>query len=1121
MSIFRDELTLPGTITEIYPDYSFGHDDSQFGNTDSVLIIGTAFNGPVGNPVPIYNPEHAQYVFGKAYDSATRQEATLVKGVEDAFKRGCRTIYGVRVSGKNVEKNFNLVSGNLKLRVRSLFPSKEAKDCYMAFDNSPGDEKITIYKPASRATLEEKMFGMIESDESVLKIDIRLNADYNISSQGDIAEMIRTVNEHQYNNVLRLSVVGRDGEEMLPTSEEAKGVKVGSMFPGIYFIGRDQTLCPAYTTVRYEVANGSEPFVGFEHNTYRRLVLNTDVTQPYPIYASDYNDMADILREVQISTSKRYDFLETLEMADRAFKKDNIDYEEVDLSSFDIYKNLGSGFAVTARAEKRESGGKEVKPRVIETPLDDPNRVQAITAGIYNRIESHGARYRVLNCAHADQKVDGLMPQAKDFLEAMPRRYRALDGMIDIKPIVDPEDMNEPKKYRFDFVSFDSDQLEKEEIEKIDEDLYKDQVMKVVPSVKSMSGLNDKKFENGTLVLCDGKLYRFTDGKFVMHEGEGLEGDLLLSDGRIFEGKKKDGKVSFEKVSTSGGKFRGKNYVLAEANDVVHVMEVIDGDVKQVNFVGDAESLFSEDEDKLLVFAPSNYLENNRVIVKYSMFDAVTVEELVEMLNEHEVLNAMFKFELSDEGQDEAATTVTEIAALKEVEEDRMQIASAGPFSKQNLSFENGLVNVELPEISDDNYNVDAETGRLYFSNSKKPEKKPENEFNYKPSYDEPEFAYVPFVVELPEDYEVKGLLYSFGDFEKVPGDLKHKDEKKNTAIIEIRVAGIKDRAPEKEGDYSLEDWELIFEEHVVEILAEKDGEETGFVVKSQVEFDTDRELRYNYSKYIPYKTTDNFVRQLAQHCTYTSLKTAPTHGMIGHKPIADRSLDGIANKVEEVMERDFDLYAKNHQGRNMLDRDNMPYHIGRNVSVTLVQYPISVRNGYRLLSNGAAGYAGMVSRLPIDQSSTNQPINISEPQLRFSNHQLGRLTQKGYVTTRQSYGIGLVITDGITMAPPASPFKRLSVTRVISGVEELIREACEPFIGKQNSPANRNALHTAIKARLEQVKGTLIETYTFNMITDPRTLRFSRVEIDYRIIPVYEIREVRNRITVQDIAEQ
>ena len=42
----------------------------------------------------------------------------------------------------------------------------------------------------------------------------------------------------------------------------------------------------------------------------------------------------------------------------------------------------------------------------------------------------------------------------------------------------------------------------------------------------------------------------------------------------------------------------------------------------------------------------------------------------------------------------------------------------------------------------------------------------------------------------------------------------------------------------------------------------------------------------------IPFRTTDNFARQLAQHCTYTELKTTPTHGVIGTKRMASTSLD-------------------------------------------------------------------------------------------------------------------------------------------------------------------------------------------------------------------------------------
>ena len=54
-NIFEDDITLPGVITHVEADYSFGYDTSLFGTTDSEIIIGTAFHGPVGVLTPVYS----------------------------------------------------------------------------------------------------------------------------------------------------------------------------------------------------------------------------------------------------------------------------------------------------------------------------------------------------------------------------------------------------------------------------------------------------------------------------------------------------------------------------------------------------------------------------------------------------------------------------------------------------------------------------------------------------------------------------------------------------------------------------------------------------------------------------------------------------------------------------------------------------------------------------------------------------------------------------------------------------------------------------------------------------------------------------------------------------------
>ncbi len=254
MSIIDSETFLPGVLTEVESDYSYGYDSSLFGTTDSVLVIGTSFNGPVGVPVEIYNPEHARYVFGKAYDSKSKQEATLVAAIEDAYQRGCRTIYGVRISGKQMEKNFDFaLDSNLQLRISSVYPSNDAKDYFMVYDNTNGDEKIKLYKPANKATIVEKMQGLVESDNSVVVTEIKLNRDYGITKDSNLVDLIEMINSHAYNNIFKLSIVDESGAEVTNVSMEAQNLPVGALHPGAYMIGRDKSLCATVTDIDYQL----------------------------------------------------------------------------------------------------------------------------------------------------------------------------------------------------------------------------------------------------------------------------------------------------------------------------------------------------------------------------------------------------------------------------------------------------------------------------------------------------------------------------------------------------------------------------------------------------------------------------------------------------------------------------------------------------------------------------------------------------------------------------------------------------------------------------------------------------------------------------------------------------
>ena len=232
---------------------------------------------------------------------------------------------------------------------------------------------------------------------------------------------------------------------------------------------------------------------------------------------------------------------------------------------------------------------------------------------------------------------------------------------------------------------------------------------------------------------------------------------------------------------------------------------------------------------------------------------------------------------------------------------------------------------------------------------------------------------------------------------------------------------------------------------------------------------------------------------------------------------MVNTGLVSVAERVNDVLEANFDLYAKNNYGQNMLDRQGLPYPVGKNVNVVFGQYlDVMENDNFTFVSNGAAGYAGMVSQLPLDQSSTCQPIALSDLSFTLSQSQLSSLTAAGIVTFRQSFTKGIVVTDGVTMAPADSIYRRLSSSRIMGAVEDLIRAAAEPFIGKQNHTANRNALSTAIKSKLDKIVGTLIEDFDFTMTTD-NSNKFSIINVAYQIVPIYEIREIRNNLKIEN----
>ena len=933
--IFDNDLILPGVITEIIPDYAQDYDTSEFGSTESVTIIGTAFNGPVGKVVPIFSPEHAKYIFGDSFDAKTRREANLVPEIYDAWGRGCRTIYAIRVSGKEIYKDYQFATETkLKLRVSGIFPSNENKDVFLNYAANQSENSdagvIRIFKPADRANMREKMQGLVLNQSEMLITDIKL-AGYGITKDSRLVDVINIVNGAESNNVLRLAIVDENGADVTASSKEAQSLCVGVMFPGVYTIGRDKAAegVTVKTQVDYVLASKAKPHTNYREAIWKELNVNSDVNTEFPLFAKAINDLSALL---PTSADINGEWLKAVGMIDKIAIKNKVDYEEVELDEFDLYQRLGSGYAQTAQIVALK-GAMDSHVRGYKVTVPDSNnvnRVIGIEDGIYSMLENHSTNYTVLASANAETKISGKLPRKDVFKKRKAGTFKLSDSgvqVIEIATKINEKDFSDSKAVKIVIKSVEQAIDQAAILKNLDTSIKARRII----GIKTDGETAAAKHPEGTLVAVNGtSLKKVVKGTLTPESVDG--------------------------------------YFLADTDDGLKLYNCVEGTLSQ-----------------------HSVREGNTIIATNGQYANVYKENGTAIY--------------------EPISTLAEIANT-ELDEDYT------------------LCHVE-----------DLATG---------------------------------LTVNI---FSTEAQWMTFGE--------------------------LVDRLNENEVFAKLFKASALKPDTEVGSLVQGTGQDKG-----KTYFDT--------TMYVPYTTTDNFARHLAQHCVYTSLKTFPTHGIIGCAKLNGVNLSTIADRVNEILALDLDLYAKRPNGNNMLNNNNMPHPIGRAISIPFVQYTVTTGNGYNYVSNGAAGYAGMVSTLDADKSSTNQPINLPTLAFELSNYQLSKLTGKGIVTVKTTTQ-GTVVTDGVTMAPVDSAYRRLSTTKVINVVDAALREVIEPYIGSQDNLATRNSLQTAITSRLNKLKEKLISYYKFNIISDSSAARLGIIKVQYVVIPYNEIKEVRNTLSVQE----
>ena len=1099
-SIFDDELILPGVITEVINDYNAGYDTSEFGTTDAVTIIGTAFNGPVGVPVPIFSPEYAKQAFGGSFDSATRREASLVPEIYDAWDRGCRTIYAIRVSGKEMYKDFEFaVETDLKLRLSGKYPFNDNKKCFFFFDskqeNTVNPGVLKIYKPADRTTVQEKLQGVVDNINSVLVNEINLE-NYSITKSSKLIDFLNLFNNSSKNNVLRLSVVDKNGVELTSSSKEVQLLNVGDIFPGVYTICKADNApgVIAKTNVKIELinqANNEKPYSAFNESIWKKLVINTDVTKPFPLFG-DFNSFKNCYPNLVIDQD--FECYRKVNFLDLMVVNDDIDYEEVELDPFELYKKLGKGFVRTAKVEQKAAN----KYKVVIPNEDDNNRIVGLNDGIYSILENHKSDYTVLAGVTAETVIAGKLPK-KDAFKVVDREN------IDIKEMKEDGSfantvlqvkINKPAD-DFSMISDYKFAIHADELDTINHDYVVNNISPL--RYKRLPVLGKKSINRTFEGLAQGQLALVIDDSVdldnlfqvipaVPEHFEIFDIDVHGENAAVLEVVENVQNIANEIALADVPGFNVGDFVVFVPEVPEEKIAISDND----GFVDFAEIKAGIEFGELFIFNASlkKFVKANNNVLGVGEFGAEGYECARVLVQLGDLLVA-FK-----QDEEDAAKFILADNAIGGLDEIYPFIIADDVVYSTSIAVTNQTAEGLLVYDQDGHALKDEDGHYLVFE--------PEN----------PHIMPFMSLKDLAEGILKESeftIIAVEEDLPKLPCALSD-----NMTFINI---------------YSNE-IEYSSQEEMVQKFNESSALRGQFKFMLAVDSSAYDELpahligrglsrkeqfRYDTALYIPYTTTDNFARHLAQHCLYTQLKTYPTHGIIGCDKLSGVNLATIAQRVDDICAFDFDLYAKKDNGNYMYDSNNEPFPIGRCVSIVFMQYAVGTGDGYNYTSGGAAGYAGMVSSLPIDRSSTNQSIAINELSYELSNYQLGRLNSKGIVCAKNSTNKGVVVVDGITQAPITSAYRRLSAAKTINAVDKILRNVLEPYIGLMDSLTVRNSMNTAIKSALNDLKDVLIQDYKFKIYTDSSNGNLGVIKIDYILIPLNEIREIRNQVQITD----
>lgn len=170
--------------------------------------------------------------------------------------------------------------------------------------------------------------------------------------------------------------------------------------------------------------------------------------------------------------------------------------------------------------------------------------------------------------------------------------------------------------------------------------------------------------------------------------------------------------------------------------------------------------------------------------------------------------------------------------------------------------------------------------------------------------------------------------------------------------------------------------------------------------------------------------------------------------------------------------------------------------------------------------TDGAAAYAGFMTKLAPQSSPTNKRIPNLVAQRIISGAQANKLATRRLVTFHNRAN-GFVVTNAMTGAYNVSKFVRsdfvrLTTVRVLDAIIDLTRAVAEKYIGEPNTAAQRNALSNEIEKFLKQMRvAGAINGFKFFVSATPSQQVLGEATVDMTIVPPFEIVKITTNISL------